>query len=186
MSPGNTVYILQQEDLISKALPVFIGAFAAFVFSIITLYIANRINTKNTRKQLLNNLSRELKYDLSVISDLKKSIDKVIPKILADEDTPYFTLKYSKFLTNFVMEAYRNGVLFDLLSEYDMAVFDDVISHYGGNGSEPWLRDQLQKLNDKILEKKEVVATFQFERDTLENHTRVINDVLSKIDQYKR
>lgn len=71
---AETIYVLQNESLLDKSLPVFVGAFAAFLFSVVTLLIANRINSRNTKRQLISNLSRELKYDLSVINDLKNQL----------------------------------------------------------------------------------------------------------------
>jgi hypothetical protein len=182
---SNTIYVLQNQNLLEQTLPVFIGAFAAFLFSVITLYIGNRVNQKNVRKQLLSNLSRELKYNVSVIDDIKKSIDKVIPKILANEKEPYVKLKYSKFMTNFTQEAYRNGILFELLSEYDIAIFDDVLSHYNNGGGESWLRGRLKALSGGSVTMQDVVYSFQYEKDELDTHIRVINDVLGKLEQAK-
>lgn len=178
-----TIYVLQNQPLIEQALPVFIGAFAAFLFSVATLFIANRVNARNSRKQLLSNLSRELKYNLSVISDIQKAIDKVIPKILAGETEPYFKLSYAKFVSGFTQEAYKTGILFELLSEYDMAVFDDVLSHYLKGGSEDWLRGRLRSIQDKTIQTQDAVRSFQYEKDDLDAHIRIINDVLSKIER---
>jgi hypothetical protein len=93
---------------------------------------------------------------LEVIQEIKKDIDKTIVQILSDKEIIYAPFKYYKVLNTFVLEAYREGVLFNLLSEYELAVFDDTITHYMPKGpnnftQETWLNGRLTELKEKKL-----------------------------------
>lgn len=175
-----TVYVLQDQSFLSEALPVFVGALAAFMLSMVAFMLRNAITKRSEKRQLMNNLSRELRYNLTVIEDLKKGINAVLPRILAEENDPYVKLRYNKFMGNFIQEAYRGGILFELLSEYDIAMFDDVINHYT-DSPESWLCSRLSDLSTGEIETQDAVSSFQYELERLDSHKKVIGDVLDKI-----
>lgn len=177
---------VQSQEFWSQALPVFVGAISAFLLSMVAFLIRNALNAKNERKILLENLSRELRYNLTVIEDISKNIEKTIPKILSGEKSPYVKLSYHKFSIVFVRAAYEKGVLFEMLSEYDMAVFDDVLNHYINNQGGEWLHGRLEDLESGKIKKEDAVRSFQYEKDDLDNHSRILNDILDKVTGSKK
>ena len=93
-----------------------VGTAAGFIFAIALFYLTERIKRKRDRAKILKGLRRELKFDLGLHESWLKGIEDARPQVAAGDQNIFVYLDYSRFLSIFIVQAVRDGILYDLLT----------------------------------------------------------------------
>ena len=109
MPPANTIYVLQQEDLISKASPVFIGALLAFIFSISLFYFTEWWKQRTKLKELTYNIKREMSFNINHLEKLKIELDRLAQSVAANDTNIFPVYKFDSFKDLFWRRQSRPG-----------------------------------------------------------------------------
>src|SRR5437016_8630695 len=101
-----------------------VGTAAGFIFAIALFYLTERIKRKRDRAKILKGLRRVLKFDLGLHESWLKGIEDARPQVAAGDQNIFVYLDYSRFLSIFIVQAVRDGILYDLLTDDELVGLD--------------------------------------------------------------
>lgn len=158
----------------------FLGSLLGFIFAIVLFLITSFIRNKLINKNIKRHLKREFQYDISLLQEWINEIDKILRKITTSDTAVYSYLKYSLFQRYFMQEAFRLGIMYDLFSDEDISNLNYMLVHCD-IGGEQYVNSFITKWKNQEIDKKEALASFDFQKEKLGEYKKYLGKLLLKI-----
>ena len=160
----------------------FIGTFFGFIFAIILFFITNKIIESRNKRMLLKYLKREFEYDISLMQEWVNEIDKILRKITANDSNVFSYLKYSYFSRAFMQQAFNSGIMYKKLNNEEILQLNTILLHCD-IASEGYINSLITQWKSGSIDQKDVLFKFEFEKDSLTQYKRQLDDIIKKINQ---
>ena len=159
----------------------FLGTVFGFIFAIVLFLITEAVKASLAKKNLRKNLKREFAYDISLLQEWVGDIDKILRKITADDQNVFYFLRYTFFQRHFIQEAFRCGLLYNLLTDEDISNLNTALVHCDVGG-EQLANGNVQLWKTGQLPLKEALGIFEFEKECLLKYQKHFRNVLEKLN----
>jgi len=156
------------------------GTIAGFVFAIVLYYVTDLIRINKTKNNLIKNLKREFEYNISLLEEWIKEIDRILLKISAHDEQVFSYLKYSYFQRLFLQECFRFGILYKSFNNEDISNLNTILLHFDIN-FENYINKIIGHWKDQVMPQKEAIKHFYFEKDELIKYKKQLGELLTKI-----
>jgi hypothetical protein len=158
-----------------------VGTIAGFVFSLALFYFTDRIKRRHDRMRILRGLQRELKFDLALFDSLSKGIEDARLKVAVGDKDIYLYLDYSRFLSIFIIQAVREGILYDLLTNEDLVGLDKAMRTCNAQ-PEKEFSDRLTLWKSGQIGNSEMFKTLEFHKFIVSTSKTALETIAAKID----
>jgi hypothetical protein len=129
MDFAEIIYV-QKESFFRQALPVFIAALLAFIFSILLFYLTESLKRRNGKRELEENVSREVQFNINFLDKMKIELDRLTQNVSANDVTILPVFKFDKFQRTFLAEAFNKGLLYQKLSDDEINTVDSMFGYF--------------------------------------------------------
>ena len=111
----------------SRALATLIGTVAGFIFSIALFYISECVKRSQEKNKLIVHVKREAAFNVGLCDGWIKSLADIRLKVAASDRAFYNYLDYTRCMRVFTQEAFKAGVIYDLLSDAELIDLDKAL-----------------------------------------------------------
>ncbi|PYL75260.1 MAG: hypothetical protein DMF26_08710 [Verrucomicrobia bacterium] len=157
-----------------------VGTAAGFIFAIALFYLTERIKRKRDRAKILKGLRRELKFDLGLHESWLKGIEDARPQVAAGDQNIFVYLDYSRFLSIFIVQAVRDGILYDLLTDDELVGLDKAMRSCNPFAEQEFFA-KLTQWKAGQINNAEMFKTFEFHKFGVTTSKKAIETVISRI-----
>lgn len=161
-----------------------LGTVAGFVFSIALFYLTERIKRQKDRTKILKGLRRELKFDLALFEFWLKGIEEARPQVAAGDRNIFLYLDYTRFLSIFIGQAVRDGILYDLLTDDDLVGLDKAMRSCNHVAEQEFFA-KLNQWKANQIDNTEMFKTFEFHKFVVGTSKKALEVVANKINAAK-
>lgn len=133
-----------------------IGTVAGFLLSICLFYLKEKWIKHSAIKQLKKNVINEINYNIKLLTQVLTDLKKSIEKVTVNDRLVYCNVNYGRFARFFLQSYYQSGHMSDVWDLNDIDKLDNIMIHYNVgsdayvlNGLEKHLQD-LPELKDKL------------------------------------
>jgi len=140
-----------------------LGTFAGFVFSIVLFYLTERLKRQRERSKILKGLRRELAFDLALLDSWLKGIEDARPQVAAGDRNIFLYLDYTRFLSIFIQQAVREGILYGILSDAELINLDKAMKSCN-LVAEQGFSTKLDQWKNGQIDNKEMFKTLEFHK----------------------
>jgi hypothetical protein len=163
------VYV-QKESTIEQAIPIFIGSMLAFVFSIALFYITRRVRTSQERKDLSNNVSREISFNINFLEKLKIQIERQIQDVSANNKKIWPIVKFDKLQRVFILSAFDKGILYEELTDDEINTVDSMVGFFFRTTND-FMRATIDDFKAGKAKASDVIEVLRFNLDEVVRYT---------------
>lgn len=118
------------NDFWSQAIASLVGAFGAFLLSIILFFITQ--STRNRQKESASaaNAASEIEVDVGMLEEIGTQIDDLCVEIDIETNKTklYIPMRYAEALNHFISQAYAEGLLREILSPNEVTELNRLLS----------------------------------------------------------
>jgi hypothetical protein len=171
-------------NFLQQITATFIGALSAFIFSILLFYLTEKWKNSSNKKDLCQNIQKELDYNISFLEKYKDEFEKLLRKITANDKNPYIYFRFSKLQRLFITEGFNKGLLYNSLDIEDLTKFDDLLNH-ASLGIDQWAINELDSYKNDSKTQAQSLASFEFEKDNIEKYIIFLKDLKIKLKKLK-
>ena len=150
----------------------FIGAFAAFIFSIALFYLTEKWKNSRINKDLSGNLQKELTFNITFLESFEDEIEKGLRQISADDKSVIIIWKFSQFQRLFIQEAFNKGLLYKHLRTEDITGVDAMLSFFTPAQDQLAIA-QLQSYKIGQAEKAVTLRNFEYNRNKIQEYKKL-------------
>lgn len=161
-----------------------IGTISGFVFSIALFYLTDCIKRKSDRAKILKGLRRELKFDLALFDSWLKGIEDARLKVAVGDKNIYLYLDYTRFLSIFILQAVRAGILYDLLTDDDLVGLDKAMKSCNPEAEQEFT-EMLTRWRTGQIDNNTIFETFEFHKFVITTSKKALDAITSKIHAAK-
>ncbi|OVE79460.1 hypothetical protein BVY00_00400 [bacterium G20] len=114
----------------SQVFASLIGAFSAFLLSIILFFVTQSARNRKQESQLAANAASEIETDISMLDEVRAQIDDLCQEIEIETDKTklYIPMRYVDILYVFLPQTYSGGLLREILSSIEITELNRVIN----------------------------------------------------------
>lgn len=161
-----------------------VGTVAGFVFAIALFYLTERIKRERDRAKILKGLRRELKFDLALFESWLKGIEDARPQVAAGDRNIWLYLDYTRFLSIFIGQAVRDGILYDLLTDDELVGLDKAMRSCNP-GAEQEFFTKLNQWKAGQIDNADMFKTFEFNKFVVTTSKKALEGIITKISAAK-
>lgn len=167
-----------------QILSTLIGTIAGFIFAIALFYLTERIKRQRDRNKILSGLQRELKFDIALFESWLKGIEDARPQVAAGDQNIWLYLDYSRFLSIFIGQAVRDGLLYDLLTDDELIGLDRAMRSCN-LGAEQDFFTRLNQWKAGQINNAEMFKIFEFHKFVVTTSKKALQGISAKISAEK-
>lgn len=149
-----------------QAATVFIGAFLAFIFSIVVFYLTEYVKRKKDRNDVLKNVYREIRFNLNQLDKYKQELDRFVQKVIANDLSVYHTFRFEKIQRPFMLTAFNKGILYEILTDEEINTIDTMLTFFD-ESTNAYLQSRLNEFKAGNITASEMLSTLQYNIDDL-------------------
>jgi len=168
------------NQFLQQIIATFIGALAAFIFSLLLFYYTEQWKNKRDKKDLSKNIQKEFDYNIAFLKKYKEDFEKIIRQITTGDKTVYLYTRMSKLQRLFIMEAFNKGLLYDYLSIEDLNDLDDLMNH-ASLGIDQWVMTNLNNYTSGQIDPPMALRSFEFEKSNIEKYVSILERLKAKL-----
>jgi len=157
-----------------------IGTVSGFIFAVVLFYITEHRKQKSEKVNLIKNLKREFKYNLSLISNWIDEYDKILRKITADDFQVYPSLRYTYFQRYFVQMSFGHGILYDKLTDEEVSSLNAILLHFD-SADEQYIQNLINRWKDSTIDKVTTLRDMELEKDLAVQYKKTYKKMLSNL-----
>lgn len=158
-----------------------LGTVAGFMFSIALFYLTEHIKRQRDRAKILKGLRRELKFDVSLFESWLKGIEDARPQVAAGDHNIFLYLDYTRFLSIFIGQAVRDGILYDILTDDELVGLDKAMRSCNP-GAEQEFFAKLNQWKAGQVDNAEMFKIFEFHKFVVATSKKALEAVAGKIN----
>jgi len=162
------------QQMLASLLGAFLGFASALIVFFLTYYIRNYLSKRTLRRHL----KREFEYNLSLIRDWIEEIEKILRKISSSDKKVYSYLQYSYFQRYFIQEAFKLGIMYNLLSNEELSKLNNSLIHCSLAG-EQYINSIVSQWKSGKIEQSDALGRFEFEKEQLQQHKKHLGKLLT-------
>lgn len=167
-----------------QLIPTFVGSSLGFIFSIFLFYLTEKLKNNDGKKNLRDNLQKEIDYNINFLDQYSKDYDKLIREIGTDGIGGEIIFRAARLQRLFILEAFNKGILYKYLDKEDINELDIMLnffSHTMDNLS--W--ENLKKYREKSISKKESLQNFEYEKGKIDKAMNFQKKLKEKLEHLK-
>lgn len=162
----------------------FIGAFAAFIFSLTLFYLTEKWKNSRMNKDLNRNLQKEFDFNVNFLKKFKTDYEKMLRQITADDVQIYTIFRFNKLQRLFILEAFNKGLLYQYLTVDDINDLDAMLNYFN-NVSDQLSWDTLNNYKGNAGTKQEALRKFEYDKEQIEKYLKLQKSLKEKLKNLK-
>jgi hypothetical protein len=161
------------------------GVVIGFLFSIVLFYLTERWKRKSERKVVLQNVAKEMGYNIGLLERMREQINDLLQDISVGSDSQpaiYKNFSFGKLQRLFVIEAFNKGLLYEILSPEDINNFDSMLNFFDKTTDE-WADDILRKLTNHEVKPNDAHDVFKQLKNRVSEHLDYLRKLKSAVEK---
>jgi len=152
-----------------QVLATFIGALAAFVFSLVLFYLQEKFKEGKNGKTLMSNIKKECDFNVIFLEDFKDQFDKFLRKISANDKSAFLPLKFEKVQRLFISKAFNEGLLYDSLKAEELQELDSMLDYFS-QSTNNFFWTRLQAFCSGKTDAAAALPGFEFDKEKIQKY----------------
>ncbi len=162
-----------------QMLSTFIGAVAAFIFSIFLFYLTELWKSNREKSGLIKNLIKEFEFNISYLESYRADYEKLLRQITADVKNIMAVFRFNKLQRLFLLEAFNKGILYEQLNTDEISDIDAMLTYFNNVSDNLAYRD-LTMLNNGEFKKEDALQRYEYDKSQIEKYIKIINNLKAK------
>lgn len=176
--------MLSDNNFWAQALASLIGAFGAFVLSILLFFITQSSRNKQKDSALAANAASELEVHVGILEEIGDQIDDLCNEIDIEVNKTklYVPMKYSDILNYFTSQAYGEGLLRDILTPNEVTELNRLIGR-DSKQTDDLNIFVLNRYQDGSSDKAETLRLFRDQKKQVQKDIKLLKDVKQRLEK---
>lgn len=171
---------MSNVSLGQQIVATFIGAFFAFLFSLVLFYLTEWLRNKIANKNLIKNLQSELDYNISFLEKYREDFDMMLGRIAADNKQVFMIFRFYKLQRLFTLGAFNKGLLYQYLTVDEIAELDAMLTYFN-TATDANTRNTLDKFMKGIITKQDAHRFFEYDKKQIGKYIKFLKSLKEKL-----
>lgn len=179
------IIYVEKENFFERALPAFIGALLAFIFSILLFYITEKVKANKVKADLEDNLSREIQFNLNMLEKMKIELERLIQDVSANNTDIFPVFKFDKYQRTFLLDAFNQGLLYKKLTDDEINTVDSMLGYFFSTTND-FLRDMIESFKTGETKPANMLNLLRYNVDEVVRYTDFLKLIQSRFKTNKK